>query len=177
MGDGRRVATGREKTSSHQEDEWRLQTLARQHGIRKDRETDAIGKLFAAFVWRADEGTLSRLLVEATILLAAARTNPAVVLRDAAATYKVDRWRPVRGKDPGRCSSNRRPILCGRHDLQAPPAFQSPNKAVLVDCCLRHRDAVDTPEQRAYSGTPVDVYRTGGSVLTTAVSVISIIGE
>ena len=71
-------------------DEWRLQTLARQHGIRKDRETDAIDKLFAAFVRRADEGTLSRLLVEATILLAAARTNPAVVLRDAASTYKVD---------------------------------------------------------------------------------------
>jgi ParB family chromosome partitioning protein len=71
-------------------DEGRLQTLARQHSIRKDRETDAIGKLFAAFVRRADEGTLSRLLVESTILLAAARTNPAVVLRDAAATYKVD---------------------------------------------------------------------------------------
>ena len=71
-------------------DEWRLQTLARQHSIRKDRETDAIDKLVAAFVRRADEGTLSRLLVEATILLAAARTNPAVVLRDAAATYKVD---------------------------------------------------------------------------------------
>ena len=50
-------------------------------------------------------------------------------------------------------------------------------EALLVDCCLRHRDAVDTPEQRADSGTPVDVYRTGGSVLTTAVSVISIIGE
>lgn len=29
-------------------------------------------------------------LVEATILLAAARTNPAVVLREAASTYKVD---------------------------------------------------------------------------------------
>ena len=71
-------------------DEWRLETLARQHGIRKDRETDAIGKLFAAFVRRADEGTLSRLLVEATILLAAARTNPATVLRDAASIYKVD---------------------------------------------------------------------------------------
>jgi ParB family chromosome partitioning protein len=28
--------------------------------------------------------------VEATILLAAARTNPAVVLREAASTYKVD---------------------------------------------------------------------------------------
>jgi ParB family transcriptional regulator, chromosome partitioning protein len=72
-------------------DEWRLQTLARQHSIRKDRETDAIDKLVAAFVRRADEGTLSRLLVEATILLAAARTNPAVVvLREAAAVYKVD---------------------------------------------------------------------------------------
>jgi ParB family transcriptional regulator, chromosome partitioning protein len=69
-------------------DEWRLQTLARQHGIRKDRETDAIGKLFAAYVRRADEGTLSRLLVESTVVLAASRTNPAVVLRDAAAIYK-----------------------------------------------------------------------------------------
>jgi ParB family chromosome partitioning protein len=29
-------------------------------------------------------------LVESTVLLAAARTNTAVVLRDAAATYKVD---------------------------------------------------------------------------------------
>jgi ParB family chromosome partitioning protein len=29
-------------------------------------------------------------LVEATVLLAAARTNPAVVLREAAAAYKVD---------------------------------------------------------------------------------------
>ena len=71
-------------------DEWRLQTLVRQHGIRKDRETDAIDKLFAAFVRRSDEGTLSRLLVESTILLAAARTNAAVVLRDAASIYKVD---------------------------------------------------------------------------------------
>ena len=35
-------------------------------------------------------GTLSRLLVESTVLLAAARTNPALVLRDAATTYKVD---------------------------------------------------------------------------------------
>jgi ParB family transcriptional regulator, chromosome partitioning protein len=71
-------------------DEGRLQTLARQHGIRKDRETDAIGKLFAAFVRRADEGTLSRLLVESTIFLVASRTNAAAVLREAAAIYKVD---------------------------------------------------------------------------------------
>jgi ParB family chromosome partitioning protein len=51
---------------------------------------DAIVKLFAAFVRRADEGTLSRLLVEASILLAAARTNPAFALRVAASIYKVD---------------------------------------------------------------------------------------
>jgi ParB family chromosome partitioning protein len=68
----------------------RLYTLARQHGIRKDKETHAIDKLFAAFVRRSDEGTLSRLLVETTILLAAARTNPAVILRHAAAIYEVD---------------------------------------------------------------------------------------
>jgi hypothetical protein len=42
--------------------EWRLQTLVRQHGIRKDRETDMLDKLFAAFLHRADKGTLSRLL-------------------------------------------------------------------------------------------------------------------
>jgi ParB family transcriptional regulator, chromosome partitioning protein len=71
-------------------DEKRLHTWARKHGIRKDRETDAIVKLFASFVRRTDEGTLSRLLVESTILLAASRPNPRVVLRDAAAIYKID---------------------------------------------------------------------------------------
>ena len=57
-------------------DEWRLQTLARQHGIRKDRETDAISKLFVPFVHRADEGTLSRMLVESTILFRPEATPP-----------------------------------------------------------------------------------------------------
>jgi hypothetical protein len=37
-----------------------------------------------------DEGALSRLLIETTILLAASRTNAATVLRDAATVYKVD---------------------------------------------------------------------------------------
>lgn len=64
--------------------------MARQHGIRKDRETDPIDKLFGAFVRCADEGTLSRLLVECAILLAATRNNPTTVLRDAAAVYKID---------------------------------------------------------------------------------------
>jgi ParB family transcriptional regulator, chromosome partitioning protein len=46
--------------------------------------------MFGAFLRRADEGTLSRLLVESTILLAASRSNHATVLREAASTYKVD---------------------------------------------------------------------------------------
>ena len=47
-------------------------------------------KTFSAYVRRADEGTLSRLEVEASILLAASRGNSTVILKEAAATYKVD---------------------------------------------------------------------------------------
>jgi ParB family chromosome partitioning protein len=78
-----------EKLVSLMEDN-RLETLARQHGIRQKRDDGGIGKTLAAFVHRADEGTLSRLLVETVILLTASRTNAATVLRDAASAYKVD---------------------------------------------------------------------------------------
>jgi hypothetical protein len=47
-------------------------------------------KTLIAFIRRADEGTLSRLLVEATILLAASRHNGTSVLKDAATLYKVN---------------------------------------------------------------------------------------
>jgi ParB family chromosome partitioning protein len=47
-------------------------------------------KTLSAYVHRADESTLSKLMVESAILLAASRTNAASVLRDAASTYKVD---------------------------------------------------------------------------------------
>jgi ParB family chromosome partitioning protein len=70
--------------------EWQLQTLARQHGIRKDRETDMLDKLFGAFLRRADEGTLSRLLVGVSVLLASGRSNGSSALREAATVYKVD---------------------------------------------------------------------------------------
>jgi hypothetical protein len=43
-----------------------------------------------AMVRRADEGTLSRLLVEASILLAASHGNPSTILKEAAMAYKVD---------------------------------------------------------------------------------------
>ena len=71
-------------------DENRVEMLARQHGIRQKRDDGGIGKTLTAFVRDADEGTLSRLMVEASILLASSRGNPATVLKEAAAVYKVD---------------------------------------------------------------------------------------
>ena len=71
-------------------DERRIETLARQHSIRQNREDGGIAKVFAAFLRRSDEGALSRLLVETAILLAATKSNPGSVLRDAATAYKVD---------------------------------------------------------------------------------------
>ena len=71
-------------------DENRVEMLARQHGIRQKRDDGGRAKTFAAFVRRADEGTLSRLLVESSILLAASRGNPSSVLKDAATAYKAD---------------------------------------------------------------------------------------
>jgi len=71
-------------------DERRLEIVARQRGIKKAKDSDSIGKLFAAYLRRAEEGALSGLLVEITILHAATRQNGAQVLRDAATAYKVD---------------------------------------------------------------------------------------
>jgi ParB family chromosome partitioning protein len=71
-------------------DESRVETLARQHGIRQKRDDGGVAKTLAVFLHRADEGTLSRLLVESSILLAASRGNPSTVLKDAATAYKVD---------------------------------------------------------------------------------------
>lgn len=68
----------------------RIETLARQHGIRQKRDDGGLAKTLSAFLRRADEGALSGLIVETAILLAASRVNPAIVLRDAASTYKVD---------------------------------------------------------------------------------------
>ena len=71
-------------------DENRVEMLARQHGIRQKRDDGGIGKTLNAFIRRADEGTLSRLLVESSILLASSRGNPSVILKEAATAYKVD---------------------------------------------------------------------------------------
>ena len=71
-------------------DENRLVVVARQHGIKKAKDSDSIGKLFAAYLRRAEESALGGLLVEITILHSAMRQNAAQVLRDAATAYKVD---------------------------------------------------------------------------------------
>ena len=71
-------------------DENRLAVVARQHGIKKAKDSDSVGKLFAAYLRRAEESALGGLLVEITILHAATRQNAAQVLRDAASAYKVD---------------------------------------------------------------------------------------
>jgi ParB family chromosome partitioning protein len=71
-------------------DENRAAILAKQYGIKKTKENESIGKLFTAFLRRADENTLGRAVVEAVVLLTASRGNASHVLRDAAEFYKVD---------------------------------------------------------------------------------------
>jgi ParB family chromosome partitioning protein len=71
-------------------DENRISILARQFGIKKAKDNDPQAKLFAAFLRRADEGALGRIMVESVILITASRGNSAQVLRDAATAYKVD---------------------------------------------------------------------------------------
>jgi hypothetical protein len=67
-----------------------VEILARQHGIRQKRDDGGIGSTLTAYIRRAHEGTLSRLLVESSILLAASRGNPSTVLKEAETAYKVD---------------------------------------------------------------------------------------
>jgi ParB family chromosome partitioning protein len=71
-------------------DDNRLAMVAKQQGIKKVNDSDSIGKLFAAYLRRAEESVLGRALVELTILHAASRQNAAQVLHDAATVYKVD---------------------------------------------------------------------------------------
>jgi ParB family chromosome partitioning protein len=70
-------------------DERRLQTLARQHGIRKDRVTDAIGRFLPLSFGTRRWDALTP-LGRVHYLLAASRTNRAVALREAAVAYKVN---------------------------------------------------------------------------------------
>jgi ParB family chromosome partitioning protein len=72
-------------------DERKLAVLIRQHGIGKPKDAEAPAKLLAAFLPKAEESKLGRILVETVILLSMHnQTIAAKVLRDAAHAYKVD---------------------------------------------------------------------------------------
>lgn len=72
-------------------DERRLSVLIRQHGICKPKDDTAPAKLLAAFLPKAEESKLGRILVETVILLSMHnQTDTAKILRDAAHSYKVD---------------------------------------------------------------------------------------
>lgn len=71
-------------------DESRADMLARRHGIRREIHDGHSQKALSALIHRADESTLSRLMVETTILLSTAHPKGANALRDAANLYKVD---------------------------------------------------------------------------------------
>jgi ParB family chromosome partitioning protein len=73
-------------------DERRFAILSKQHNLGKlHATTSKPAKLLSAFIHKADEGTLGRLLVELAVLQAAASPNESgKVLRQAAEFYKVD---------------------------------------------------------------------------------------
>jgi ParB family chromosome partitioning protein len=72
-------------------DERRLEVVARNRGIKKAKDSDSIPKLLSAYIRKADEGELGRLLME-MVILHSARTQPDAgnVLKQAAEHYKVD---------------------------------------------------------------------------------------
>ena len=73
-------------------DDRRSAIILRQHNLGKPNgATDAPAKLLSAFLRKADESTLGRLLVELAVLQAAASPNESSkALREAAEFYKVD---------------------------------------------------------------------------------------
>ncbi len=72
-------------------DERKLAILIRQHEIGQPKDTGSPAKLLAAFLPKAEESKLGRILVETVILLSMRTdTDTVKVLRDAAQTYKVD---------------------------------------------------------------------------------------
>jgi len=72
-------------------DERRLAVLIRQHGMGKPKDGEAPPKLLTAFLPKAEESQLGRILIETTILLSMHNQHDsAKVLRDTAHIYKVN---------------------------------------------------------------------------------------
>ena len=72
-------------------EERRIEVLARNHGIKKAQASDSIGKLMGAYIHKAEEGELGRLLVEIVILHSSrTQSETGKALKEAAQHYKVD---------------------------------------------------------------------------------------
>jgi ParB family transcriptional regulator, chromosome partitioning protein len=72
-------------------DERKVAVLIRQHGMGKPKDRETPAKLLAAFLPKAEESKLGRVLIETTILLSLHnQADAAKILRDAAQVYKVD---------------------------------------------------------------------------------------
>jgi ParB family transcriptional regulator, chromosome partitioning protein len=72
-------------------DERRLEIVARQRGIKRVKDSESIAKLVRAFIHKADESILGRLLVELVILKSArTQADASTVLKESAEHYKVD---------------------------------------------------------------------------------------
>ena len=71
-------------------DDKRLEMVARNRGIRA-KEGESAGKLLTAFLRKAEEGVIGKVIVEAVILLSASKpADGGKILRAAAQAYKVD---------------------------------------------------------------------------------------
>jgi ParB family transcriptional regulator, chromosome partitioning protein len=71
-------------------DEKRLEMAARNRNI-KAKEGESVAKLLTAFIRKADEGTIGKLVIESVILLSArSQSDGGKVLRAAAQAYGVD---------------------------------------------------------------------------------------
>src|SRR6185437_7680361 len=81
-------------------DENRLAVVARQHGIKKAKDGDSIGKLFAAYLRRAEESALGRLLVEITIFHAASRRTWSSPPRRRRGSTTSRQRKPLRKRSP-----------------------------------------------------------------------------
>src|SRR5580658_4221744 len=71
-------------------DEKRLEMVARNRSI-KAKDGESVGKLLTAFIRKADEGTIGKVIIEAVILLSArTQADGGKTLRNAAQVYGVD---------------------------------------------------------------------------------------
>jgi hypothetical protein len=159
-------------------DERKLAVLIRQHGMGKPKDGEAPAKLLAAFLPKAEESKLGRILVETAILLSMHnQADTAKILRDAAHVYKVDvdtsphrssrssrrrrrrspprSLRPNRSRNPARKRlHNRQSIAAIRGASKNGSAFSFPVRVCPPSLDARERGRPHWPARRAHAAKP-----------------------